>query len=377
MSDDNLNVISASEGVAINNPNFFLTISNFEVSDGLDIVENINVLLDDTSKKVDFENLCEISEKFNTDNNIEGSYICQNSKSIDYFRNSYKDFDLFTFNSNDVIIEEFTKNLKVANSPLGFGDAKIDISHIIFIDKILSPKMLLKLYKIAINIKAKFFESLKLPLHISNILNNNDFLVISSKISPDTFNEENIHNESVDINNNYYEDDDINLDEFKILMEDAIIISCEDTIEKLNLNFGILDYFVSEGILIGDLVEAGFELCEGVEVTDELKEKLEQEILKSLSDINVIALLMAAIRTEEDFSNNRLREVDVSDDPAYLYSDEILGMAIANQIAGSKAIFNFARYDKAKPGIIYGLGPMMDDIFAGLIAGCMSKIFEE
>ena len=40
----------------------------------------------------------------------------------------------------------------------------------------------------------------------------------------------------------------------------------------------------------------------------------------------------------------------------------------------------FAQIDRlyeAKPGIIGGLGPMVDDIFAGLIAGCMSKIFEE
>ena len=32
-----------------------------------------------------------------------------------------------------------------------------------------------------------------------------------------------------------------------------------------------------------------------------VKEKLEKQIIHSLTDINVIALLMAAIRTEEDF----------------------------------------------------------------------------
>jgi phosphatidylglycerophosphatase A len=55
----------------------------------------------------------------------------------------------------------------------------------------------------------------------------------------------------------------------------------------------------------------------------------------------------------------------------------VLGLAISNQIAGTKATFNFKRYDEAKPGIIYGLPPMLDDAFAGLIAGCVSKIFEE
>ena len=72
-----------------------------------------------------------------------------------------------------------------------------------------------------------------------------------------------------------------------------------------------------------------------------------------------------------------LREVDLSDNPDGLCSDDVLGMAIANQIAGTKGAVNFKRYADAKPGIIWGLPPILDDIFAGLIAGCVSKIFEE
>ncbi len=48
-----------------------------------------------------------------------------------------------------------------------------------------------------------------------------------------------------------------------------------------------------------------------------------------------------------------------------------------HQIAGTKAIFNFKRYDEEKPGVIGKLGPVLDDVFAGLVADCMSKIFEE
>ena len=125
------------------------------------------------------------------------------------------------------------------------------------------------------------------------------------------------------------------------------------------------------------MVEAGMELCVGVEVDQDLKDKLKNQILKSLEDLNVIALLMAAFLVEDDFQNHRVREVNVDDDPAYLYTDEVLGIAISNQIAGTKATFNFKRYDEEKPGIISTLGPMVDDIIAGLIAGCMSKIFEE
>ncbi len=366
MENTNLNIITKDYGICINNSDYFLAFSDFTVSDGIDIVENVNIL----KSKDDFEKTAKKAEAFN---HSEGSYIAQAVESLDYFSNTYGDLTIFTFMANDVVIEDFTQNLKVANSPKGFVDARIDINHVLYINKTLSPGMLLKIYKTAVKAKAEFLRSLGLPLHIENILNKNDFLAVLANVAQTSLIDEN----SVDIINNQYEDDQIDFDKLAISIEDAVVISCEDAIEKLGLSFGILDYFVSEGILLGDLVEAGLALVEGVEVTQELSEKLEAQILKSLCDINVIALLMAAIRTEADFTGNRIREVDVSDDPAYLYTDEVLGLAISNQIAGTKATFNFKRYDEAKPGIIGGLGPMVDDIFAGLIAGCMSKIFEE
>jgi alpha-ribazole phosphatase CobZ len=139
----------------------------------------------------------------------------------------------------------------------------------------------------------------------------------------------------------------------------------------------VLKFMEDVGVKVEDLVDAGMELCVGVERSEELHIKLQNQILKSLKDLNVVSLIIAGIRLEEDYEKHRVRGVNVDDDPAYLYSDEIMGMAIANQIAGTKAIFNFKRYDEAKPGIISTLGPVLDDIFAGVVAGCMSKIFEE
>ena len=207
-----------------------------------------------------------------------------------------------------------------------------------------------------------------LPLHIKNILNTDDFLAVLSNV-PES------DSKSLDINNAQY--DEVDFDELKVRIEDAVEISIEDAFEKLELTFGILDYFVAEGILIGDLVDAGMELAGGVEVTGELRQKMEAQILKSLSDINVISLIAAAMRTEQDLAGNRIREVGARDNHDYLYAGDVLGLAVANQIAGTKAAFNFRRYADAKPGIIYGLPPILDDVFAGLIAGCMSKIFEE
>ena len=355
------NIIEKDYGICINNPNHFLAFSDFTVSDGIDIVENVNII----KAKNEFKSTVKKAETFNQS---VGSYIAQAVDSIDYFENTYDDLAIFTFMANDVVVEDFTEHLKVVNSSKGFADARINLSHVIYIDKVISPKDLLKIFKIVANIKAKTLANMALPIHIQNILNTDDFLAVLANV-PD------INAKTLDINNAEY--DEIDWSDLRIRIEDAVEISLEDAFEHLGLTFGILDYFVAEGILIGDLVDAGMELAEGVEVTQELKDKLEAQILKSLTDINVIALLVAAMRTEQDLTGNRIREVDVSDDPAHLYTDEVLGIAISNQIAGTKATFNFKRYDEAKPGIIYGLPPMLDDIFAGLIAGCMSKIFEE
>lgn len=356
-----VNIIKKDYGICINNPNHFLAFSDFTVGDGIDIIENVNIV----ESSDDFKTTAKRAEAFNQS---EGSYIAQATDSLDYFTNNYDDLTVFTFMANDVVVEEFTDKLEVANSPKGFCDARINLSHVVYIDKVISPKDLLKIFKLITSTKAKALADMALPLHIQNILNTNDFLAVLANI-PES------KGDSLDINNAEY--DDIDFDELKVRISEAIEISLEDAFEKLELTFGILDYFVAEGILIGDLVDAGMELLVGVEVTQELRDKMEAQILKSLSDINVIALLIAALRTEQDLTGNRIREVDVSDDPAYLYTDEVLGIAISNQIAGTKATFNFKRYDEAKPGIIYGLPPMLDDIFAGLIAGCMSKILEE
>jgi len=164
-------------------------------------------------------------------------------------------------------------------------------------------------------------------------------------------------------------------------LQTLVMKSVRKATKKAILNSGykkeVLDYIEGIGIKIEDLVDAGMELCVGVEKSEELYEKLHKQILKSLEDLNVVSFIIAGIRLEEDYAKHRVTGINVDDDPAYLYSDEVFGMSVANQIAGTKAIFNFKRYDEEKPGIIGKLGPVLDDVFAGLIAGCMSKIFEE
>ena len=378
-------LIKNEDALYINNPDYFLTFSDLEISDGIDIIENIMVLSDNyisfnrenESETLTDVELMEITEEYKENNAIEGGYICQSFDKIEHIINAYDDITVITVISNDLEVQDFHNELKVVNSWKGFGNAKLDFGQIILLNHAFSPKLLIPLYKIKKKKKAKFFESLHLPIHINNILNNKDFLVIASNLPEETLDQDYIMEIGLDITNMEYEDDDIDLDEFIERIEDAVIIGCEDALEKINLNMGILDYLVSEGILIGDLIEVGMSLLENAEPTDELKESLEKQLLKSISDRNINALLMGAIRMEEDFQKGRVREINLNEKLIHFYPDELIGATIANQIAGTKALLNFRRYSKEKPGILYGLGPVLSNTFAGLIAGCMTKILEE
>lgn len=344
-----VNIIEKDYALFINNPNHFLAVSDFTDSDGINIVENVNIIKSNKGSKINKESLDQEKRQ----------YIAQETDSLSYFKKSYDNIALYTFLANDVVIQDFTDNLQVANSPKGFGDAKIDISHVIYIDKVLSKKDLLKVFKFLSKTKAEYLANLNLPLHINNILNNDDFLAVLVNVPK----------------NDEHDFDKLDFDELNI--KKAIEDSIDEAFKRLDLTFGILDFLVSKGILIGDLVEAGMELIDDVEVYDMLSKKLEAQILKSLADINVITLLMIAIRMEKDIVENRIREIDINDNSNLLYTNEVLGLTISNQIGGTKANFNFNSYYKLKPGIIYGLPPVLNDVFAGFIAGCMSKILEE
>ena len=430
---NNIQIHSDYDYFYIENPNYFLTFSDVnstnQITNGIDIVEKIIILSKNYNDNPDFESSLDNFKKENKikDNfhsyNSYNSYIVQEypieindndnietkdnnenttidnintnnndnnnvkrNDNIKYFIESSDNLAIINFTNNNLNIINLTDNLQVAKVKEGFDLAQIDLNQIVYIDENLNLIDLIKLYKTAIEIKMKYFEYLKLPEHIQDAINNNESIILACK-SPIGFKKgENqdlmkLINSKENSTSNTSISDSKKLYNIKKELIETMVKSCNNSLKNANLSFGILDYIIAEGITIDSLVDAGMELCVGIEETpekiNELKSKLQKQILKSLEDINVIALLMSAIRCEEDFQSNRLREVDVSDDPAYLYTDEVLGIAIANQIAGTKAIFNFKRYDEEKPGIISKLGPMVDDIFAGLVAGCMSKIFEE
>jgi alpha-ribazole phosphatase CobZ len=237
---------------------------------------------------------------------------------------------------------------------------KLFLSVLIFIDQDLDSKTLVKLFKTTIDAKFAALWDLGVINHFSFDpldLDDNESIIIASKGSSDIVDPEIV---SILIKN----------------VQESVRKAIKITLGRHGFPKDVLGYMKDVGVEVDDLVNAGMELVVGVEVSHEIREKLRKQIYHSLEDLNVVSFIIAGIRLEEDYEKHRVCGVDVDDDPAYLYSDEVFGMSIANQIAGTKAIFNFKRYDEAKPGVISKLGPVLDDVFAGLIAGCMSKIFE-
>ena len=156
MENTNLNIITKDYGICINNSDYFLAFSDFTVSDGIDIVENVNIL----KSKNDFE---KTAKKQKLSITLKVHILHRQLIQLIIFQILMGDLTLFTFMANDVVIEDFTENLKVANSPKGFVDARIDINHVLYIDKTLSPGMLLKFIKLLLKLKQSFLRSLCLP----------------------------------------------------------------------------------------------------------------------------------------------------------------------------------------------------------------------
>ncbi|MBI5124201.1 MAG: phosphatidylglycerophosphatase A [Candidatus Omnitrophica bacterium] len=108
-----------------------------------------------------------------------------------------------------------------------------------------------------------------------------------------------------------------------------------------------------------------------------IRKALRREFEKSLKDINIASLVTAGFLLEDELQKGNIGEVAKKkylSDPVDLIADEILGIQIALYIAGSRSIFEFERFDRAKPGILKNLPPILDDVIGGLISGVLVKV---
>ncbi len=142
----------------------------------------------------------------------------------------------------------------------------------------------------------------------------------------------------------------------------------------------LIDYLEKKGIHLKDLVDTALELFvphPGLESEEKAAEMLREEFLDALSDVNVSTLEVACFRAQEDAEKGLIPGLSperFSGRPG-LVADELLGLAIANYLAGVRGIFEFTRFDQAKPGILKKLGAITNDAIGGLIAGVSSNVY--
>src|SRR4030066_2059874 len=139
----------------------------------------------------------------------------------------------------------------------------------------------------------------------------------------------------------------------------------------------LLEDLEQKGICLKDLVDCALELFvphPGVESVEKAAEALKEELLDALADVNLSCLLVAAFRAQEDAERGLipgLSQERFLGRPG-LVADEVLGLAIANYIAGTRGVFEYTRFDQTKPGILKKLGPIANDAIAALVASASS-----
>jgi alpha-ribazole phosphatase CobZ len=144
----------------------------------------------------------------------------------------------------------------------------------------------------------------------------------------------------------------------------------------------LLKFLEKKGITMKDLIDTALEFYvphPGVETKEKAEEMLREEFLDALSDVNVSTLEIAAFRAQEDAEAGLipgLSQERFQGRPG-LVADELIGLAIATYIAGARGMFEFTRFDQAKPGILKKLGAITNDAIGGLVAGVSSNMYTQ
>src|SRR5208283_5263990 len=141
----------------------------------------------------------------------------------------------------------------------------------------------------------------------------------------------------------------------------------------------LLEFFEQKGISLKSLIHCALEMFvphPGVETKEKAAEMLREEFLDVLNDVNVCILETAAFHVQEDAEKGLipgLTQERFRGRPGPV-ADEVLGIAIASYIGGTRAVFEYVRFDQAKHGILKNLGSITNDAIGALVAGVSSNV---
>jgi alpha-ribazole phosphatase CobZ len=142
----------------------------------------------------------------------------------------------------------------------------------------------------------------------------------------------------------------------------------------------LLKFLEEKGISLQNLVDTALEFYvphPGVETKEQAVTMLTEEFLDALADVNVSILEVAAFLVQKEAEEGRVPGLTkhVFQGRPGPVADELIGIAIATYIAGAKGLFEFVRFDQAKPGILKKLGTITNDAIGGLVAGVSSNMY--
>src|SRR5690606_33900962 len=106
--------------------------------------------------------------------------------------------------------------------------------------------------------------------------------------------------------------------ELEDLIRKCVEKASSSLLGDLGYPLSITQILSASGVEIDDLTAAGAELLVGVDDSPEIRSRIKTELEKALGDVNVVTMVLAGIRVDEDYQHHRVRGVDVDDDPAYL-----------------------------------------------------------
>ena len=142
----------------------------------------------------------------------------------------------------------------------------------------------------------------------------------------------------------------------------------------------LLSYLEERGITLQSLIDCALEMYvphPGIETVEKATEILKAELLDILSDVNISMLEVAAFTLQEQAEKGQipgLTQERFRGRPGPV-TDEILGIAIATYIGGTRGVFEYVRFDQAKPGILKSLGSITNDAIGALVAGASSNMY--
>ncbi|XES77540.1 MAG: phosphatidylglycerophosphatase A [Candidatus Bathyarchaeia archaeon] len=151
---------------------------------------------------------------------------------------------------------------------------------------------------------------------------------------------------------------------------------------KSEIKLPMLTYLEEKGVTLQDLLDTALEFYvphPGVETKEKATQTLTREFLDALTDPNIATLITAAYLAQEAAEAGKIPGLtqEVFLGRPGLVADELIGMAVAGYIAGARGLFEFTRFDQAKPGILKKLGPISNDAIGGLIAGVSSNMYTQ